>query len=105
MRANQPFIAQTIDGGAIAGFADLHASGTIDMFFVAPAFARQGVAKALMARLHARASQQGLLHLKAYVSLAAEPFFTAQGFVVEARQAVERAGIVLHNARMGKSLS
>ena len=58
-----------------------------------------------MARLHAQASQQGLQHLKAYVSLAAEPFFTAQGFVVEARQAVERAGIVLHNARMGKSLS
>ena len=48
MRANQPFIAQTIDGGAIAGFADLHASGTIDMFFVAPAFAGQGVARALV---------------------------------------------------------
>jgi putative acetyltransferase len=32
MRANQPFIAQALDGGAIAGFADLQASGTIDMF-------------------------------------------------------------------------
>ena len=104
MRTNRPWVAETADG-AIAGFADLQPDGTIDMFFVAPAFARQGVARALMDRLHAQASQQGLLHLKAYVSLAAEPFFTAQGFVVEARQAVERAGIVLHNARMGKSLS
>ena len=104
MRANQPFIAQTIDGGAIAGFADLHASGTIDMFFVAPAFAGQGVARALMAHLHAQAAQRGITRLNAQVSLTAEPFFAAQGFAVEARQQVERAGVVLHNARMAKAL-
>ncbi len=104
MRANQPFIAQAIDGGAIAGFADLQASGTIDMFFVAPAFAGQGVARALMAHLHAQAAQRGITHLHAHVSLTAEPFFAAQGFVVEARQQVERAGVVLHNARMAKAL-
>ena len=104
MRANQPFIAQAIDGGAIAGFADLQASGTIDMFFVAPAFARHGVASALMAHIHAQAAQQGLARLWADVSLAAEPFFAARGFAVEERQAVERAGVVLHNARMAKAL-
>ncbi|MNV40877.1 putative N-acetyltransferase YafP [compost metagenome] len=104
MRANQPFIAQAIDGGAIAGFADLQASGTIDMFFVAPAFARQGVARALMAHLHAQAAQRGITRLNAHVSLTAEPFFAAQGFAVEARQQVERAGVVLHNARMAKAL-
>lgn len=42
--------------------------------------------------------------LWADVSLAAEPFFAARGFAVETRQAVERAGVVLHNARMGKAL-
>ena len=104
MRANQPFIAQAIDGGAIAGFADLQASGTIDMFFVAPAFAGQGVARALMAHLHAQAAQRGITHLNAHVSLTAEPFFASQGFAVEARQQVERAGVVLHNARMAKAL-
>lgn len=104
MRTNQPFIAQAIDGGAIAGFADLQASGTIDMFFVAPAFAGQGVARALMAHLHAQAAQCGITRLNAHVSLTAEPFFAAQGFAVEARQQVERAGVVLHNARMAKAL-
>jgi putative acetyltransferase len=103
MQANQPFVAEA-DGGAIAGFADLQPSGYIDMFFVAPAFARQGVASALMAHIHAEAAQQGLARLWADVSLAAEPFFAARGFAVEERQAVERAGVVLHNARMGKAL-
>ena len=103
MRANRPWVAETADG-AIAGFADLQPDGTIDMFFVAPAFARQGVASALMAHIHAQAAQQGLSQLWADVSLAAEPFFAARGFAVEERQAVERAGVVLHNARMGKAL-
>lgn len=103
MQANQPFVAEG-DGGAIAGFADLQPGGYIDMFFVAPAFARQGVGHALMAHIHAQAAQQGLARLWADVSLAAEPFFAARGFAVETRQAVERAGVVLHNARMGKAL-
>ena len=103
MRANRPWVAETADG-AIAGFADLQSDGTIDMFFVAPAFAGQGVARALMAHLHAQAAQRGITRLNAHVSLTAEPFFAAQGFAVEARQQVERAGVVLHNARMAKAL-
>ena len=104
MQAIQPFVAQARDGGAVAGFADLQASGYNDMFFVAPAFARQGVARALMAHLHAQAAQRGIARLWAHVSLAAEPFFAAQGFVVQERQEVERAGVVLRNARMAKAL-
>lgn len=104
MRANQPFIAQALGSGAIAGFADLLPNGTIDMFFVAPAFAGRGVARALMAHIHTQAQQRGIAQLHAHVSLTAEPFFAAQGFVVEARQQVERAGVVLHNARMAKAL-
>ena len=103
MRTNRPWVAETADG-AIAGFADLQPDGTIDMFFVAPAFAGQGVARALMAHLHAQAAQRGITRLNAHVSLTAEPFFAAQGFAVEARQQVERAGVVLHNARMAKAL-
>ena len=104
MQANQPFIAQALGRGAIAGFADLQASGTIDMFFVAPAFAGQGVAWALMAHIHAQAAQRGITALQAHVSLTAEPFFAAQGFVVEQRQEVVRTGVVLRNARMAKVL-
>ncbi|OGB31866.1 MAG: hypothetical protein A3F78_04065 [Burkholderiales bacterium RIFCSPLOWO2_12_FULL_61_40] len=35
----------------------------------------------------------------------AEPFFVRWGFGVEARQQVERSGVVLANARMGKVLA
>jgi putative acetyltransferase len=109
MRANQPFVAQVDDSGAIegaiAGFADLQPTGTIEMFFVAPAFAGQGVARALMAHIHAQAAQRGITPLHADVSLAAEPFFAACGFVVQARQQVERHGMVLRNARMAKALA
>lgn len=104
MQANQPFIAQAPDTGAVAGFADLQASGYIDQFFVAPAFAGQGVARALMGHIHAQAAQRGIAQLHADVSLTAEPFFAACGFVVQARQQAERQGVVLHNARMVKVL-
>ena len=85
-------------------FADLQASGYIDQFFVAPAFAGQGVARALMGHIHAQAAQRGIAQLHADVSLTAEPFFAACGFVVQARQQAQRQGVVLHNARMVKVL-
>ncbi len=40
----------------------------------------------------------------AAVSLTVESFFAQWGFGVEARQQVERSGVVLANARMGKVL-
>lgn len=104
LQANQPFVAQAVDGGALAGFADLQATGYIDHFFVAPAFARQGVARLLMAHIHAQAAARGITQLHADVSLTAEPFFAATGFVVHQRQEVVRAGAVLRNARMAKTL-
>lgn len=105
LQANQPFVAQAVDGGALAGFADLQATGYIDHFFVAPAFARQGVARLLMSHIHAQAAARGITQLHADVSLTAEPFFAATGFVVHQRQEVVRAGAVLRNARMAKTLA
>ncbi|MDO8388771.1 MAG: GNAT family N-acetyltransferase [Polaromonas sp.] len=103
LQANQPFVAEL--DGEIAGFADLQDSGYIDQFFVAPAFAGRGVAKALMAHIHASAARRGITALSADVSLTAEPFFSVSGFTVEQRQQVERQGVVLRNARMGKALA
>lgn len=102
MRANQPFIAE-IDGG-MAGYADLQASGYIDHFFVAAAYAGRGAATALMAHIHQATASGGITRLFANVSLTAEPFFTKHGFVLEARQQVTRRGVVLDNARMHKHL-
>ncbi|MDP1566076.1 MAG: GNAT family N-acetyltransferase [Polaromonas sp.] len=102
LQARQPFVAEL--DGEVAGFADLQDSGYIDLFFVAPAFAGRGVAKALMAHIHASAADRGITALSADVSLTAEPFFSKSGFTVEQRQQVERAGVVLDNARMSKVL-
>lgn len=104
LQANQPFVALAPGGTAVAGFADVQASGYIDQFFVAPAFAGQGVGRALMAHLQAQAAERGITRLWAHVSLVAEAFFAAQGFAVEERQEVQRAGMVLRNARMVKAL-
>lgn len=106
LQANQPFVAEvdTDDGMGIAGYTDLQAMGYIDHFFVAPAHAGQGVARALMAHILAQAAQRGIGRLWADVSLTAEPFFAKSGFAVEIRQQVERQGVVLRNARMAKTL-
>lgn len=103
LQARQPFVAEL--DGEVAGFADLQDSGYIDLFFVAPAFAGRGVAKALMAHIHASAADRGITALSADVSLTAQPFFSKAGFSVGQRQQVERAGAVLENARMVKVLS
>ncbi len=103
MRGNRPFVAEV--DGCIAGFADLQDSGYVDHFFVTGAFAGRGVGWALMAHIHQSAAERGMGRLFADVSLAAEPFFTRWGFGVEARQQVERAGVVLANVRMGKILA
>ena len=103
LQANQPWVAEV--AGSAAGFADLQPSGYIDQFFVAPAHAGQGVGQALMAHLHTQAAQRGTPRLWADVSLTAEPFFARHGFAVEARQQVERHGVVLRNTRMAKLLA
>ena len=100
VRGNQPFIAEI--EGHIAAYADLQASGYIDHFFVAGAYAGRGVARALMVHIHQAAADRGITQLFADVSLTAEPFFRKSGFVVEARQLVGVRGVVLANARMCK---
>lgn len=103
MHALQPFVAEL--DGRIAGFADLQPSGYVDMFFVAGDCGGRGVAKALMARIEASARERGIGLLFAHVSLAAEAFFERAGFNVDQRQTVERAGVVLRNARMSRRLA
>lgn len=97
------FVAEL--GSEVADFADLQDSSYIDHFFVAPVFAGHGVAKALMAHIDQSAESHSISALIADVSLTAEPFFSRSGFAVEARQQVERQGVVLCNARMRKALA
>ena len=103
MQRIQPFVAEL--DGTVAGFADVQPSGYIELFFVSGDHAGRGVATALMAHLEASAQAQGLAALHANVSLRAERFFLASGFLIEMRQEVERAGVMLRNARMRKVLT
>ena len=103
LRGNQTFIVEL--DGAIAGYADLQADGRIDQFFVAGAYAGRGVARTLMAHIHQQAAHRGMPALRADISLTAEPFFSQNGFVVEARQQVTVRGVVLANAWMSKRLA
>ena len=98
IRRNRPWVAE--DAGGLLGFADLQADGHIDLLFVAPAAARRGVGSARLQFVIAQARQQGMARLTADVSLSAEALFRRQGFVLLQRQQVERAGVVLENARM-----
>ena len=102
IRSTPPFIVDA--SGVVAGFAVLREDGTIDQFFVAPAFAGQGVARMLMAHIHQQAARRGLTELQADVSLTAEPFFLMSGFEVEGRHEVARTEVSLSYARMRKRL-
>lgn len=123
MQSLQPWVAAVVagshPGGAaapvkpsasavpavVAGYADLQADDGIDHFFVHPAYAGRGVARALMAQLQADAAQRGIGRLWANVSLTAEPFFEQAGFAVEQRQRVQHGDVVLRNALMAKQLA
>lgn len=96
-------IVAVVDG-QIAGFSDVSVSGYIDMMFVSPAFARRGIARALMTEIESRATDAGTGSLSANVSITARPFFEHVGFVVEAEQHPVIDGIELTNFRMAKSL-
>lgn len=102
MDALRPFVAEI--GGAVAGYADLQPEGLIDHLFVAPAFARQGVGRALLEHVLDAARTRTIPSVYANVSRTAEPLFRALGFAVEARQTVVRAGVTLGNARMRRTV-
>lgn len=96
--------------GAPIGFMSLTTTeaevglGLVDMAFVHPDHAGQGVASALYAALEEAARRAGLSRLETDASEIARPFFAAKGFMhIRAQQPVRR-GVRLVNHRMGKTL-
>lgn len=90
--------------GAVVGFTDVDAAGSIDMLFVHPHAARQGVARALLAWAVETATADGAGELTTHASITARPFFEAHGFVVVAEQHPVRRGVPLTNYRMRRTL-
>jgi putative acetyltransferase len=90
--------------GAIAGFASLKGADFIDMLFVEPEFARQGVGRTLVDALTRLAQARGAKSLTTEASDVAKPLFERQGFTAQKRNLVRIGDEWLANTTMTKSL-
>lgn len=91
--------------GRVVGFMNLvPETGYIDMAYVAPQVMGRGVAHALYAPIEAAGRDAGCATLTTAASALARPFFERQGWHVQRREEVTRAGVRLHRFQMEKVL-
>jgi putative acetyltransferase len=90
--------------GAIVGFASLKGADEVDMLFVDPEFARQGVGRTLVDALTRLAQARGAKRLTTEASDVAKPLFERQGFTPQKRNLVRVGDQWLANTTMTKTL-
>ena len=105
-------VASFGEGGPLVGLVALElqdpAVGTVallDLMFVVPEAARQGVASALLEWAMGEARGAGAARMSTFASHTALPYFEARGFVVEEERTVRRGGVELQNYAMSRSLA
>jgi putative acetyltransferase len=86
------------------GFASLAGDDRIDMLYVRPDVAGQGVGKALCDALETLAAARGRKRVTVDASDTARPFFAHRGYTAVQRNTVERNGEWLGNTTMEKAL-
>jgi len=91
-------------GAELVGYADVQPNGYMDHFFVAAAWARKGVGRALMDRVHSTAFDLGVKLLWSDVSRTAQPFFSRFGFRIVRESSAVIRGVTVPNAHMEKHL-
>jgi putative acetyltransferase len=96
-------LVATIDGEPVA-FASLRGNDHIDMLYVHPAVARQGVATSLVDALERLARGRGVKKLSVDASDTAKPFFDKRGYTAQHRNAVAIGNEWLGNVSMQKEL-
>jgi putative acetyltransferase len=101
--ANGLTLIGTMDGSPV-GFASLAGRDRLDMLYVHPAAAGQGVGSMLVDALEKLAASRGVARLSADVSDSAEGFFRRRGFVPRQRNTVPIGGEWLANTTMEKQL-
>ena len=94
-----------VRGGNPVGFASLKGTDEIDMLYVDPAAAGQGIGTLLSSALERLAASRGATRLVADVSDTAEPFFRARGYLPQRRNTVPLGGEWLANTTMEKRLA
>jgi putative acetyltransferase len=97
-------LVATIDGEPV-GFASLKGGDEVDMLYVHPEAAGQGVATMLYDALEKLAQARGATRLVTNASDTALPFFERRGFQAQRRNTVVRAGEWLANTTMEKRLA
>nr|WP_194720270.1 GNAT family N-acetyltransferase [Cellulosimicrobium arenosum] len=91
-------------GERVVGFTDVDTDGYVDMMFVDPDVARQGVASALLAWVVQTATRDGATELTTHASRTARPFFERHGFVLVREQRPVLRGVELVNFAMRRPL-
>jgi len=91
--------------GAPVGFASLVGNERLDMLYVHPAAAGQGVGTMLVDALEKLAAARGSRRLTAEVSDSAQDFFRRRGFVPKQRNSVPLGNEWLANTTMEKPLA
>ena len=90
--------------GEPVGFASLRGADHIDMLYVHPTAAGQGVASALLNALEKLAGARGAEKLTVEASDNAQEFFRKRGYVAQQRNSVTINGEWLANTTMQKAL-
>jgi putative acetyltransferase len=101
--SGQLTLVATMDGAPVA-FASLRGNDHIDMLYVHPAVARQGVATSLVDALEKLARARGAAKLTVDASDTAKPFFDKRGYSAQHRNAVAVGNEWLGNVSMQKQL-
>jgi putative acetyltransferase len=101
--ASELTLVATLDGEAV-GFAALKGNDTVDMLYVHPAVAGQGIGAQLIDALEKLAAARGATQLKADASDSALGFFERRGFVPRQRNSVARDEEWLANTTVQKIL-
>jgi len=102
--AGQLTLVATLEGSPV-GFASLAGQDTIDMLYVHPAVAGQGVAAMLVDALEKLAGSRGATRLKVDASDTALGFFQKRGYVARQRNSVTVGDEWLANTTMHKQLA
>jgi len=101
--ADRLTLVGTLEGSVVA-FVALEGKEHIDMLYVHPAVAGQGVGSMLMDALEKIAASRGTKRLKVEASDSARDFFLGRGYVAQQRNSVSLGDEWLANTTMEKQL-
>jgi putative acetyltransferase len=92
-------------GGSVVGFVSLKGADEIDLLYVHPAVAGQGIGPMLCDAVERLAASRGTTRLVTDASDSARGFFERRGYVAQQRNTVSLGGEWLANTTMEKRLA